>query len=78
MRWVKKVKHVLDGGNTLDYIYHFMKNISGKVKSFIPFTAVTFAASGVGDTFIKMLSKGLIPAACLVGCFWGYHETKDL
>jgi len=25
-----------------------------------------------------MLSKGLIPAACLVGMVWGYHKIKNL
>jgi len=56
--------------------YPAYKYLRGDIKSLIPFAAISLAASGVGDTFLKVLSKGFFPltiAFLFTSLSWDYY-----
>ena len=53
-----------------------MTNVVQKVKSVLPIaTLSTFAASGAGESLMKIFSKGIFPLTIVLGFAWDYHST---
>jgi hypothetical protein len=82
VKFEKDVGHELSAKMVIhmrEFWEKFAYNVKDKVKSFLPFTAVTFAAStGVGESILKLVSKGFFPLTCLLAFVWDYNSTKDL